>query len=162
MMQRMTISDLARAEGVDKALISRRVKSLGLKTLPGPRGAKFVNLADWNRVCGRRPDEVLKAPADLLDHLARRGKLGTTGEATTLVKAGRLYQVFYRRSAVGDSKAEERLRAIEQTLGVNSIDLCNLVLIEGRPLTEIKAEQRFLQMRLRECLGEIAKKLGLR
>lgn len=56
----VTISEVARRRGVDKAVVSRRVAKLVadgvLTTLPGERGSKLVNLAAYDHATGATTD----------------------------------------------------------------------------------------------------------
>ncbi|MFL9827204.1 MarR family transcriptional regulator [Rhodoplanes sp. SY1] len=56
----LTISEIARRRGVDKAGVSRRVSRLvrdgKLSTRPGPRGTKLVNLAAYDHALGETTD----------------------------------------------------------------------------------------------------------
>jgi DNA-binding MarR family transcriptional regulator len=58
----MTVSELARHRGVDKAAISRRVARLvdleRLATRPGPRGAKLINVAEFDKATGETTDAI--------------------------------------------------------------------------------------------------------
>ncbi len=58
----VTISALARARGIDKSAISRRVARLevagALTTRAGERGTKLVNVAEFDRVAGETVDAV--------------------------------------------------------------------------------------------------------
>jgi DNA-binding MarR family transcriptional regulator len=57
-----TISELARAKGITKGPLSRRVTRLEecglLTTRPGERGTKLVNVAEFDRVAGETKDAV--------------------------------------------------------------------------------------------------------
>ena len=61
----LTVSALARARGVDKAAISRRVARLeaagALTTRAGERGTKLINVAEFDRVAGETVDAVRSA-----------------------------------------------------------------------------------------------------
>ena len=61
----LTVSELARVRGVDKAAISRRVARLeaagALTTRPGPRGSKLVNAAEFARAVEDLTDTVREA-----------------------------------------------------------------------------------------------------
>ena len=61
----LTVSALARARGVDKAAISRRVARLeaagALTTRAGERGTKLINVAEFERVAGETVDAVREA-----------------------------------------------------------------------------------------------------
>jgi hypothetical protein len=74
----LNVSELARARGIDKAAVSRRVARLvqigALETRPGARGTKLINVAAFDRAIGetgdlahaqaREPDDApLLAPA---------------------------------------------------------------------------------------------------
>lgn len=56
----LTVSDLARQKGIDKAAISRRISRFEadgqLSTRAGARGSKLVNLAEYERVAGQHLD----------------------------------------------------------------------------------------------------------
>jgi len=58
----LTVSELARQKGVDKAAISRRISRLAeqnlLTTRNGPRGSKLVNVAEFDKVTGETTDGV--------------------------------------------------------------------------------------------------------
>jgi hypothetical protein len=133
--QRMTISALARAEGVDKALVSRRVKRLKLETLPGPRGAKEVNVAAYLRAMGRGANVQLETPpSDELDAMARKGRLGRGTEGAIRIQAARAYRQLVMRATSGDLKALTGLHKINQALGEDGAALCRSVIVDGRPL----------------------------
>lgn len=63
----LTISDLARQKGIDKGAISRRIARFEadglLTTRPAPRGAKLVNVAEYERVAGQHLDAVKEQAA---------------------------------------------------------------------------------------------------
>jgi DNA-binding transcriptional ArsR family regulator len=58
----VSVSELARERGVDKAAVSRRVKRLEaqglLATQNGPGGSKLINLAEFDKVTGETIDLV--------------------------------------------------------------------------------------------------------
>ncbi|WP_174514069.1 MarR family transcriptional regulator [Methylocella tundrae] len=58
----ISVSDLARQKGVDKAAVSRRIsrlESLGsLETRTGARGTKLVNIAAYDRAVGETGDAI--------------------------------------------------------------------------------------------------------
>lgn len=58
----LTVSEIARQRGVDKAAVSRRLsrlESLGaVATRPGPRGTKLVNVAAYDRAVGETTDAI--------------------------------------------------------------------------------------------------------
>ena len=157
MQQRMTITALARAEGVDKALMSRRVKQLKLDTLPGSRGAKLVAVASYLQAVGH---PKLGPPGDQLDRLARKGKLGRRAEADARLKAAREYQGLSLRAARGDLKAAARAGEINRALGVDATERCRALLIEGRSLQSLADPDKFYLLRcFREHLDCIAENL---
>jgi len=61
----LTVSELARVRGVDKAAISRRVARLeaagALATRPGPRGTKLINADEFARAAAEMTDVVREA-----------------------------------------------------------------------------------------------------
>src|ERR1700722_2442231 len=99
MQHQLTISALARAEGVDQAAMSRLVKQLKLETSPGPRGAKLVAVASYLQAVGRPATEQLQPPSDQLERLARKGKLGTARECASRLAAARSYQHLVKAAA---------------------------------------------------------------
>jgi hypothetical protein len=156
-MQRMTITALARAEGVDKALMSRRVKKLKLEILPGARGAKLVAVASYLKAVGRPAHDELGPPGDQLDWLARKGKLGRGAEAFARLKAARAYQGLSLRAAGGDLKAAARIGEINRALGVDATERCRALLIEGRSLQSLADPDKFYLLRcFREHLDCVA------
>jgi hypothetical protein len=156
-MQRMTITALARAEGVDKALMSRRVKQLKLETLPGAHGAKLVTVASYLRALGRPADEELQPPGDQLDRLVRRGNFGVGAQADIRLKAARRYQVLSSRAGGGDLKAAAQIGDIHRALGVDGTERCRALLIEGRPMRcFFEADRRYVLRSFREHLDCIA------
>lgn len=58
----ITVSELARQRGVDKAAVSRRVKRFEaqglISTRSGPQGSKLINLAEFDRASGQVTDGV--------------------------------------------------------------------------------------------------------
>jgi hypothetical protein len=160
-MQRMTITALARAEGVDKALMSRRVKQLKLETRRGPRGAKLVAVASYLQAVGRPATDEPGPPGDQLDRLARKGKLGRGAEADARLKAARAYQGLSLRAAGGDLKAAARIGEINRALGVDATERCRALLIEGRPLQSLADPDKFYLLQcFREHLDCIAESFG--
>jgi hypothetical protein len=77
----LTVSALARARGVDKAAISRRVARLeaagALTTRAGERGTKLVNRAEFDRVAVETVDAV-NAANGLKAQAARDGEVGAS------------------------------------------------------------------------------------
>lgn len=63
----MTVSDIARRKGVSKQAIAKRVDrfaSQGLiETRSGPRGAKLVNLAQYDKIAGEASDAIREMSA---------------------------------------------------------------------------------------------------
>lgn len=164
MQQMMTITALARAEGVCKALMSKRVKQLNLKTFPGSRGAKLVAVPSYLQAMGR-PGKLGPA-ADQLELLARKGKLGGPAETVARLKAARSYQHLVKLAASCDmnahavarlkarsyqdpvkfaagSEAHARIREIELALGLDATELCRGLLIEERPLRSLPDPDKF-------------------
>src|SRR5580700_9704167 len=90
----VTISDLARCEGVTKAAISRRVARLAaqsqLKTRTGANRAKEVKLDQYEMITGKRFDS-LRIPQDEIGRLAVRGEISTLQLTTA-----RRYRLIWR------------------------------------------------------------------
>jgi transposase-like protein len=157
MQQLMTITALARAEGVCKALMSKRVKQLNLKTLPGPRGAKLVAVPSYLQAMGR-PGKLGPA-ADQLELLARKGELGGAAESVARLKAARSYQGLVKEAAGSDMKAAARIREIHLALGLDATELCRALLIEERPLRSFRDPDKFHLLRCfrahLDCIAEV-------
>ncbi len=90
----VTISDLARCEGVTKTAISRRVARLAakikLETRTGSNGAKEVKLDQYEKVTGKRFDPS-RIPLDEISRLAVRGEI-----STLQLMAARRYRSIWR------------------------------------------------------------------
>lgn len=116
----LSISDLAREKGVDKAAISRRVAELEgeglISTRPGPGKSKLVNLAQYDLVVGETTD------------LARERTAET-------VQANREFGGDMRRREADVKKAqyEAALKSIELGKAVGS-------LVEIKRVAEVIAE----------------------
>ena len=67
----LNVSELARARGIDKAAVSRRVARLveigALETRPGARGTKLINVAAFDRAIGEVGDLAHAQGPDLDD-----------------------------------------------------------------------------------------------
>ena len=159
MQQRMTITALARAEGVCKALMSRRVKQLNLETFPGPRGAKLIAVASYLQATGRPATDEPGPPGDQLELLARKGKLGPRAAADARLKAARAYQGMSKRAAGSDLKAAARIGEIHRALGLDATELCRALLIEERPLRSFPDPDKFHLLQCfranLDCIAEI-------
>jgi hypothetical protein len=158
----MTISDLARAEGVDKALISRRVKKHKLETLPGPRGAKFVDEGEYRRAMGRSAAAPLHTPpCDELEMLIRKGHWRGQ-EATIRQMAGHHYRALVLRADLGDRKAQAALVKINGYIGLDAAETCRCVLVTGRPLFAVYYghDKKYAVWDFGRRLDQIAWKLG--
>jgi hypothetical protein len=128
---KMSISEIARSEMCDVALISRRIKALGLKSERGFRGAKLIDHEEYQRAVGRG-DKDVQAATNFVELLALRGKLGRGTDGKLRVEAARIYLDLYRKASRGSTKADELLVRVEQALGQNDALRCRAVIIEGR------------------------------
>ena len=149
----MTITGLARAKGVDKAYISRRVKALGLKTQRGPNNSKFVNIAEYDAAAKR----AKIGPRDVVDLLAWRGKLGYGPELRMRRDAARSYQQFWHQAAAGVADAEAKLVSSAGLLGVINGEICHQILIAEKPLHELILDRSLTLAYLRDSLDLLAK-----
>jgi hypothetical protein len=99
----VSISELARRKGVDKALISRQVGALNLRTYPGKGGAKLVNIAEFDRARGQTGDGVKEQAAATARLFRDEPEQGASGAAPTdgsLASAQRqklLYEIELRK-----------------------------------------------------------------
>jgi hypothetical protein len=160
MPELMTISELARAEGVDKALMSRRIKALKLETTPGPRGAKFVDLARYKEATGR---PVAEAPKNVIEYMARRGKFGSGEQLFNRLEAAKLLRARYVKACAGDEKADGAIDEIEKMLGDFGTELVYHVVLGDQPLERFRnGDVGHLQMVLKAHLDSIAEKFQLR
>jgi len=157
--ERLTISDLAREEGVDKALISRRVKKLEqqglLPTYSGPNNSKLVNRSQYNQACGR-PGKM--APlGDPISQMAYRGKLGREEVLTRRLEAARKYAELFRRADGGEQPAAQRMDELDSLLGIRGAELCYLILVKEKNLKEIDSSDRsHLLATFCDCLDLLA------
>jgi hypothetical protein len=150
-----TISGLARAQGVDKALISRRVKALEasgqLKCLPLGSNKKFVDLAAYCLATG--------IPLDKLE----ASRTQTAEGSDRHVSAARCFADLVQNAA-RDTKAGELLAKIDSDLGYLDRELLRRVLVRNYTLAQIsKLDAKsvaFLAQRLRLALDLVAATLG--
>jgi hypothetical protein len=106
----MTVSDLARHQGVNKALISRRVKAFGLRTEPGPYGAKLVNVSEYDRALRRA--RTIRVCAEFIERLRRSGKLGKLDTKT----GEEIYRALQVAASAGAAAADDLLSRLEKDL----------------------------------------------
>ena len=147
----VSISDLARCEGVTKTAISRRVTRLAaqdkLKTRTGKNGVKEVNLDQYERLTGKHFDPSL-IPLDEISRLAVRGEI-----STLQLMAARRYRSIWR------TQDARLLRRVSSLLNLHDVDLCNRLLLDNQPLNEIARKlhyvRRALLNRLWTCLDTL-------
>jgi hypothetical protein len=120
----VTISDLARCEGVTKTAISRRVGRLVAKskfeTRTGANRAKEVKLDQYEQITGKRFDPA-HMPLDEISRLAVRGEI-----STLQLMAARRYRLIWR------ARDSQLLRKVSSLLSVNEIDLCRRLLLQDQ------------------------------
>ena len=151
----VTISDLARCEGVTKAAISRRVGRLiaksKLETRTGAYRAKEVNLDQYEEITGKRFDPA-RMPLDEISRLAVRGEI-----SDLQLMAARRYRLICR------SRDSQLLHKVSSLLGVNDIDLCHRLLLRDQSLNEIARKLHYVRQsllhRLWTCLDTLAREL---
>lgn len=148
----VTVSDLARQKGISKQAASKRIDRLEsqglLKTKPGERGAKLVNLAQFNKVTADTTDGIREingksaagpseAPEEqgetrraLIDQQTRRAAYDADLKQLELEeKLGRLLPVEdVEQSMV--RVAESMVRVIDQ-MPLRADELANAVAKEG-------------------------------
>ena len=147
----VTISDLARCEGVTKTAISRRVARLAvqsqLKTRTGASRAKEVKLDQYEKITGKRFDS-LRIPPDEISRLAVRGEI-----SALQLTAARRFRLMWR------AQDTQLLRKIFSLLSANDVELCHRLLLRGQSLNEIARNlhyvRRSLLHRLRTCLDTL-------
>ncbi|MBB6308921.1 DUF1441 family protein [Xanthobacter tagetidis] len=101
----VAVSELARQKSIDKAAMSRRIARFEaeglLSTRPGPRGAKLINVAAYERVAG----EHLDATKELAAHTAaaNRGEAASSDPVLSREQARRVaYQADIARLDLGE------------------------------------------------------------
>ena len=147
----VTISDLARCEGVTKTAISRRVARLAakskLETRTGSNRAKEVKLDQYEKITGKRFDPS-RIPLDEISRLAVRGEI-----STLQLMAARRYRSIWR------AQDAQLLRKFSSLLNVNDVDLCRRLLLHDQSLNEIARNlcyvRRSLLHRLWACLDTL-------
>ena len=114
--QWLSISDLARVEGVDKAHISRRVKSLKadgrVETRSGGRRV-LVDVGQYGAGVGREIDPTRCDAPDALKTIGSRRKAGDSKRTRSKLQAAREYQKIMRMASVGDQAALSALTTIQ-------------------------------------------------
>jgi hypothetical protein len=149
----VTISDLARCEGVTKTAISRRVARLasqnGLETRTGTNRAKEVKLDRYEKITGKRFDPS-RIPLDEISRLAVRGEISSLQLMTA-----RHYRLIWR------ARDAQLLRKASSLLSGNDVDLCRRLLLHDQSLNEIARRlhyvRRSLLHRLWTCLDTLTR-----
>jgi DNA-binding MarR family transcriptional regulator len=129
----LTVTDLARRMGISKQAASKRVDRLEtgghVKTRPGPRGTKLVNLAEFDKAAGETTDAIrelngageksLPLPGAAADPVLAREQARRVGYAADLAKLdlderlGKLLPIADVEAAMVDC-AEAMVRKIDQ------------------------------------------------
>jgi hypothetical protein len=151
----VTISDLARCEGVTKTAISRRVGRLvaksKLETRIGANRAKEVKLDQYEEITGKRFDPA-HMPLDEISRLAVRGEI-----STLQLMAARRYRLIWR------ARDSQILCKLPSLLSVNDADLCHRLLLRDQSLNEIARKLHYVRQsllhRLWTCLDRLAREL---
>jgi hypothetical protein len=151
----VTISDLARCEGVTKTAISRRVGRLvaesKLKTRTGANRAKEVRLDQYEEITGKRFDPA-HMPLDEISRLAVRGEI-----STLQLMAARRYRLIRR------AQDSQLLCKVSSLLSVNDIDLFRRLLLHDQSLNEIARKLHYVRHsllhRLLMCLDTLTREL---
>ena len=151
----VTISDLARCEGVTKTAISRRVTQLvalnKLETRTGTNRAKEVNLDQYEQITGKRFDPA-RIPLDEISRLAARGEISTLQLMTA-----RRYRLIWQVRDV------QLLRKASSLLSVYDVDLCRRLLLHDQPLNTIAKNLHYVRysllQRLWTCLDTLTQEL---
>lgn len=142
----VSISDLARFEGVTSAAISKRVRRLvtqnQLETRAGKNKTKQVNLDQYEKLTGKH-FERSRIPADEISRLAVRGEISTAQLA-----AARHYRMIWR------ARDTYVLRRVSSLLSVHDIDLCNRLLLHDQRLNAIARDMQFVRASLLHRLSK--------
>lgn len=153
----VTISDLARCEGVTKTAISRRIGRLvaksKLETRTGANRAKEVNLDQYEEITGKRFDPT-RIPLDEISRLAVRGEI-----SSLQLMAARRYRLIWR------ARDPQLLCKVSSLLSVNDVDLCHRLLLRDQSLNEIARKLHYVRHsllhRLWTCLDTLTRELFL-
>jgi hypothetical protein len=148
-MHMMSVSDIARARGVDKSYESRRIRKLELRTWPGPGRRKCVSVEEYKSKTGLT-DADLVVPRDSLEVLRRDGSL-----SDAQVYVARLYQNLISRAGAGDVMADAIVHQIHRRLDVEDVELFRRVLVLGEPLDSHSPSAFTLSERLSDLVKEI-------
>ena len=109
----VSLRELARLKGVDVALISRRValfvEEQKLATRPGPRGAKLINRAEYDRLVGETGDPIKERAAETA-RLFREGEDaalakpddGQAAAATNAKRTAAVYDAEIKKLELGE------------------------------------------------------------
>ena len=151
----VTISDLARCEGVTKTAISRRIGRLvaksKLETRTGANRAKEVNLDQYEEITGKRFDPT-RIPLDEISRLAVRGEI-----SSLQLMAARRYRLIWR------ARDPQLLCKVSSLLSVNDVDLCHRLLLRDQSLNEIARKLHYVRHsllhRLWTCLDTLTREL---
>jgi hypothetical protein len=151
----VTISDLARCEGVTKTAISRRIGRLvaksKLETRTGANRAKEVKLDQYEEITGKRFDPT-RIPLDEISRLEVRGEI-----SSLQLMAARRYRLIWR------ARDAQLLCKVSSLLGVNDVDLCHRLLLRDQSLNEIARKLHYVRQsllhRLRVCLDTLTREL---
>jgi hypothetical protein len=151
----VTISDLARCEGVTKTAISRRVARLAaknkLETRTGAYRAKEVKLDQYEKITGRRYDPA-RIPVDEISRLAVRGEI-----SSQQLMAARRYRLILR------ARDAQLIRKVSSLLSINDVDLCRRLLLHDQPLNTIAKNLHYVRhsvlQRLWTCLDTLTQEL---
>ena len=149
----VTISDLARFEGVTKTAISRRVARLAvrnrLETRTGKSRAREVNLDQYEGLTGKHFDPTL-IPVDEISRLAVRGEI-----STVQLMAARRYRLICR------ARDAQFLRRVASLLSRQDVDLCQRLLLDDQSFNDIARNlhyvRRSLLERLWSCLDTLTR-----
>jgi hypothetical protein len=165
-MTLVSISDLARLQSRDKALISRNVTALQkagrIKAQPGRYGSKLIDLQEYEGATGKLIDARHFLGLSLvIELMAREGRLGEGDVMPRRLKAARYFVQLQGRADRGDEHAVVLVRALDGSLGVIDSCLVRSVLIVNKTITDLaRAEPgvpvRFLTRRFCACLDIIA------
>ncbi|MGC2785481.1 MAG: helix-turn-helix domain-containing protein [Roseiarcus sp.] len=143
----ITVSALARARGVNKAAISRRVTRLEaagvLATRPGTRGTKLIAIAEFDLACAQTTDAIREAngrAASLVHRIAAeanvRGRAAHPVAQTDMGDAPGLAREQARRTKIAADTAQLQFDALKGEL-VRISDFSDRVTVQGDTLARV-------------------------
>lgn len=155
----VSISDLARLEGVDKASISRRVKKYvnagKIRPRQGSNRSKLISLEEWHSAARGSTGPTHTQPLDSIDLLPRPPK--TDPQWPQYLLAARACRNQYLMATQGEELSLEIVTRIQDYVGDRGFSLFKAAIVNGAPVHPANRRMMFSLLRdLAICCGLIA------